>query len=1030
MSFRFIGLVLVQFFLLVCAAAQSVNFLHYNISIENGLPESTVLSITEDKVGFIWVATPNFLCRYDGSDFKTFTKPFDFNADPAEFVTGKIYATDDRLWLITKGGKLEYMHLLTETIYPVKKFGNSDINIPALRCLFFEDDNRIYLGTEKEGVFIIDRNFNLIDHWHINSNKKLSSNRVNNLFKGPDGNIFVLTDKGVDRHRLGIIEQLFSEKNFQVGKILSDKRRTIFGTYQEGIWYNHDIKDNKELQKYFNNPAQSSLDEFTITSIEATQLGGRVLHSNWFGTLGKGLKVEYRPQNSLHDVNLSRNPEEILCMAKGYNNQLWIGTKEHGIYVIDKNIAGNFFVPELEYNYNSIQAFIQGNGNIIYTSKEGDIFNLNPDLELLKFSVFDLIKAPEFNSKKPKISIHPIQGSGEFIFFDDFGRVFILNPITAQLSEIDDYFASFIKKSINNEDKPFLYKDHEISGEIIIGNSSGLIAYDLVKEKIRGLSSMNVLRLVDLGNSDFVIISNKGIVEQFSQKQEGLEKVKTLHFPLPENIEISHAINQNEWLLVSTFGHGLYYLNLQNGTWGHFNSSNGLPNNFIMAMEFADSRTVWCSTNNGLFKMNYAIANGKLKIENIKYFNHKNGLPVHEFKPSISIKTLDGKICFGGSNSWLCFYYDNHYWQESVAKLIFTQVKVNNVPIEGETAIHFEENLVLDHDQNSIEFTFSALGNSSSDYMQYHYFLEGFDEDWKRVENGKVAAYNNLKPGRYHFSIKLADENYLGAPIQEMGIYIKAAFWQTYWFKIGLICFVLILIYLIYRVRIGQVIRLQKVKDEISADLHDDLGARLTTIQLLSAINKNKFKDEFEVQKLLNQIEKEVLDSSEALHDLVCNIKMNDSEINDFLAKLRRYFSETLDQANINYKLEFDDGIGMERLGMQKRRDIFFIAKELLNNVRKHSRARFVKVVFKKTEKELYLKIKDDGIGFDPDQNSDRNGLRNLVLRVERNKGKYTLKAIPGLGTEVQVWIPLDGNHVLKNALKSYSSFKYSIKLW
>jgi signal transduction histidine kinase len=134
---------------------------------------------------------------------------------------------------------------------------------------------------------------------------------------------------------------------------------------------------------------------------------------------------------------------------------------------------------------------------------------------------------------------------------------------------------------------------------------------------------------------------------------------------------------------------------------------------------------------------------------------------------------------------------------------------------------------------------------------------------------------------------------------------------------------ILSVFYSYYRLRINHLLKLQLVKEEISADLHDDLGAKLTTIQLLSAINKKRFQNQPEVGNLLLKIEKEIQDSSEALHELVGNIKMKEDDLEGYFSKLRRYASESLDQSNLSYRIYFSENINQLKISCPSER-IFF----------------------------------------------------------------------------------------------------------
>ncbi|MFD2201168.1 triple tyrosine motif-containing protein [Shivajiella indica] len=353
---------------------------------------------------------------------------------------------------------------------------------------------------------------------------------------------------------------------------------------------------------------------------------------------------------------------------------------------------------------------------------------------------------------------------------------------------------------------------------------------------------------------------------------------------------------------------------------------------------------------------------------------------------------------------------------------------MNSQEVESLAGIHYLDNLDLKSHENSLEFFFTAISKNVPDNLNYSYKLSGYDKDWVKAGNRRYASYTNLDPGTYTFNVKLTNDNFEGAPVKSFQITIHETFFQTIWFKLLVVIILLSIFYFYYRLRINHLLKLQNIKEEISADLHDDLGARLTTIQLLSAINKTKFKDQPEVEKLLLNIDQEIHDSSEALHELVGNIKMKEDDLEGYFSKLRRYASESLDQSNLSYRIHFSENFNQLTISLSKRKDIFLILKELINNIRKHAKSSKVIISIEEKQDFLLIKVKDNGIGFDPNSLSVRNGMKILKYRVDKYKGKITLNSSLMEGTTVKISIPLDKASVMKNFWSNF--FKRLSKIW
>ena len=214
-------------------------------------------------------------------------------------------------------------------------------------------------------------------------------------------------------------------------------------------------------------------------------------------------------------------------------------------------------------------------------------------------------------------------------------------------------------------------------------------------------------------------------------------------------------------------------------------------------------------------------------------------------------------------------------------------------------------------------------------------------------------------------------------------------------------------IYSLHQYRIYQLLEVEKVKNNISADLHDDLGARLTNIQILTAISKKRFGNRDEETRYLDGIEEEVQASARALDEIVWNIKMKDESLEEILAKMRKYAGEVLENG-YEYEMDISGNFGNKKMSMQKRRELFLIFKELLNNIRKHSGATKVKINMSIEDNMFLMTVEDNGRGFDPDAKTERNGLRNINERVQRWNGSIEIISDRDKGSRIVLKIPFD----------------------
>ncbi len=225
------------------------------------------------------------------------------------------------------------------------------------------------------------------------------------------------------------------------------------------------------------------------------------------------------------------------------------------------------------------------------------------------------------------------------------------------------------------------------------------------------------------------------------------------------------------------------------------------------------------------------------------------------------------------------------------------------------------------------------------------------------------------------------------------------------------VCFIL------YRC-IDHLLQLQKVRNNISADLHDDIGARLTNINILSALGEQKVNEPLQASDYLKRISNEVQTSGEALDDIVWSINTKNDSVEEITARMRRYATEVFDGTTIKHSIDTDENILTAKLSMEKRRDLFLIYKEAINNVRKHAMATEVKINIEARNSSLLMQVQDNGKGFDMQHPTHRNGLKNMQQRLQKWNGTFTLQSAPGNGTIIKIKLPLQGTSLKRSIWK------------
>src|SRR4030095_5814222 len=149
-----IGAILSLLLISFLASGQASKFSFRNVSINEGLSQSSVMDIAIDSLGFIWIATQDGLNRFDGKEFISFRKNFDDITTPNCNILGKIVnGNGHELWLITSGGRLEKMNLLKQEFEVQKKLGPDSLHLPPVNCVFASGED-LWIGTQSHGLIV------------------------------------------------------------------------------------------------------------------------------------------------------------------------------------------------------------------------------------------------------------------------------------------------------------------------------------------------------------------------------------------------------------------------------------------------------------------------------------------------------------------------------------------------------------------------------------------------------------------------------------------------------------------------------------------------------------------------------------------------------------------------------------------------------------------------------------------------------------------------------------------------------------
>jgi signal transduction histidine kinase len=487
----------------------------------------------------------------------------------------------------------------------------------------------------------------------------------------------------------------------------------------------------------------------------------------------------------------------------------------------------------------------------------------------------------------------------------------------------------------------------------------------------------------------------------------------------------------------------------------------GLPSNSIGALIEDDQGHLWLGSNRGLIRLSRqelnAYLDGQRDILTCHVFNRSDGLNSIECgggaQPACW-KTSDGKLWFATVKgvavvdpSHLPFNplpppvmieevaldgepVLNSQWstdgmaQASVAGTDQPQTaEYGHVPAVKSPILNRQSKiLAIPPGKVRLEIRFTGLSLLVPEKVRFRYRLEGLDESWSDAGSRRTASYSHVPPGEYRFKVTACNNdgvwNEIGAVLP---LIVLPHFWQANWFR-----FLILLAivggtgWLVQRAAVGRMHRqleslerqrlLATERGRIAQDIHDDLGARLTQIGLLSELAKRSSSKPAEAQAYLEQITLRSRETTQAMDEVVWAVDPTKDSLEDLMNYLVSMSEQLFQETSINCRLDIPLDLPSQPISAKARHGILLVVKEALNNCLKHSGGSEVWIRASLQESVLQIEIEDNGNGFKNGGSEAKragNGLRNMRQRLEDLGGGFKVFGQPGRGTKIQLKLDL-----------------------
>lgn len=955
---------------------------------EKGLSENVVYSLYKDKRGFIWIGTDYGLNRFDGYQYK---KYFHIAGDTTSLSSNSILAlvenSDGKIWVGTYDGLNLFNPVtgLSKRIpnpYNRKKFVSDRISmINKDELLVHSSGSEIFiyhvlLGTWKQlylppNTFLLDTNpFQLPD-------KMLAFCCTNKLIKGTIVLTFDSQNKVLQLKKPRNIFPFLRDENLRNYFYLEQAGEHIVLTESSTIEvYSRSGKLVTALQTV-QGSQQRGLTVYDMARIDsasiwlATNLGLVIYNSITQNLVFAKLKGESQILFGNNDMRSLLNDD---------NGNVWIGMFGEGLLRTRTATSKFSNILLADLNGKVFQQMVFGlyqwqGDTVAAETSYGNFILLHKDkvVRRLYYEDFTIDKIVSLSTGKSFDQLNKGQKQLLSKLFNERALIPFRFSIPNSTTVISIYAGVTVYR--NNE---LAYSNNTIPGNLI------------EDDHYFWISSDNGLLRLDKETLQDSVYSYRGGDPVYSGKGN------LYHIALDGRNDI--------W--AGTKGDGLVHFNRVENAIERFTTKDGLPDNVIYMILPDRAGNLWLTTNNGISRFN-------IQTRAFTNFSRQDGLLNTEFNRQGGLLNTSGMIYLTGT-SGVDFF--------EPASLISTsptaKVHIAGLLANGEEVTVADE-IKLRHDQNNISILYTANSFARPDLVYYRYRAQGIINGWERVQGKNQLDLYALAPNNYIVEIQASLNNSDWSDTAIVRIRILHPWWQQWWFKLLLIVTGLLLGVLavasyirakllkkqhLFEKQIGII----KERDRIIADLHDDVGATLSSMHIYGDLADSFWDSQPEKSKdmvgKISGLSKELMTR---MSDIVWSLKSPGEEKNSFTPRLKNYTQDLLSGKGIAVNFDINETVAAQISNPLARKNILLIAKEAINNIAKYSCATETVISLNLLGEAVELMIRDNGKGFDLAQTPIGNGLGNITQRCKQLNGKCEFKSAPGQGVSLVCRFPV-----------------------
>lgn len=973
---------------------------------DDGLPDISIVGLTQTSDGYLWVATKAGLLSFNGRDFSLVPRT----------------------------------HLVDATARPV-------------RTLLRDRCDRLWLGMERGPLLCLDHD----GVTNLTSLAGLPGQRVEMMAEDGDGGMFVVysgrqifrvanhkaeripvpgdpaSTRGilVASDRTGALwcavgNELFIRRPGTWERIahLEDPVTTIGTSQQEGVW----IAAGRRISRVKTDRSVTEIAQWKFKSVPRTILEDRS-GALWVGTFADGLVC----WNGRQFERVATSDLEITCLAEDHENNIWVGTAGGGLNQIRPRVV------ELIDRADGLPF-----ASVISVTKDqsGGLWAVGLDGRLARGrdGRWDLVRDSDGWSGGLATCVVADPAGGVWVGTRDRGlRRFFEN-------RWDDRFG---KGNAPCEGIRSLWVTAR--GDLWAAGLFGNRLYrvrDSIVDSVSPAPAANhagaskdaredaIRALAEAADGTIWAGTAEGRILKVDSDAMISETVD--HDPTHPSVRSLLAMPDGG-LWIGYAGDGLGHLKA--GRYRQLTTREGLADDFISQLLTDDSGNLWLAGNRGLSRVSLAdleaVVAGQAERVSARRFGSADGLkglqPNRDYWPS-AWRAEDGQLWFSLRNGLLSVKPGSIGENPVAPVLRIERVELDDQPVafykagtpfQTHSGGNFQrldgEDIVLQlgPSHRKLEIHFAALSYASPENVQFRHQLVGFDAGWIGTGNRNSATYPRLPSGRYEFRITACNSAGVWNDRPASVILMVEPFvWETWWFRLAVGCGAMLAagfcVHAISRARFKRRLlqsearrALEQERTRIARDIHDELGTSLTRIVMLSQPDGDPPAGQ---NPEMNRIYETARNLTRTMDEVVWAVNPRQDTLEGLISYLTAFAQEFTSGANVACRLELPEHLPSLPLSAEIRHNVFLAAKEAIHNAVRHGRPGMVAIALQVRQAGFMMTITDDGIGFDTAARPGGrvgNGLGNMRDRLAAIGGQCTITSQPRVGTSVAFVVTL-----------------------